>query len=97
MPGRTISSRSRSSAARGSGASGGAAGSVHFSLNDNQNYRTENTAPFTLEGDTNGKFNAWKPGPGTHTIVATPFARRGASGPRGKPLTLRLMVNGRRP
>jgi hypothetical protein len=72
--------------------SGGSAGSVRFALNGDSNYRTENTAPYAIEGDTGGQYGAWKPGPGTYTIVAKPFARRNAAGPQGKALTLRLKI-----
>jgi hypothetical protein len=71
----------------------GAPGSVRFALNGNSNYRTENTAPFALEGDTGGKFGAWRPGAGTYTITATPYAARNGQGGRGKMSTLKLRIS----
>lgn len=61
------------------------AGSVQFDLNGKINARTENVAPFALQGDTNGDFrSAWNAGVGSHSVSATAFAggnRTGASGP----------------
>jgi hypothetical protein len=43
----------------------------------------ESTAPFALEGDTNGNY----------TITATPFCGSGASGTMGSAYTVQLNVN----
>ena len=68
------------------------AGSVRFGLGDARSYRTENSAPFALAGDTNGKFNAWKLTPGRHVITATAYGDGGADGAMGNAATLALIV-----
>lgn len=66
--------------------------SVRFAVNDTRDYRTENMAPFVLDGDG----NPWKPKPGSYSILATPFAKQGAAGEQGKLLAIRVrVVNGR--
>lgn len=45
---------------------------VVFALNDNENFRTEGTAPFTMAGDENGNYLTWTPVPATYIIKATP-------------------------
>ncbi|MEX2214440.1 MAG: DUF5060 domain-containing protein [Phycisphaeraceae bacterium] len=45
--------------------------SVRFGLNDKENFRTEGAAPFSLTGDTQGKYNAWTPGKGKHLLTGT--------------------------
>ena len=49
-------------------------GSVRFALDANANFRTENTAPYALAGDSNGDFSPWTPTVGTHTLTATPYS-----------------------
>ena len=66
-------------------------GSVRFRLNG-QDVQTENAAPYALRGDRNGDYNAWRPQPGTYTLEATPYARRGAGGEAGTPLTVAFSV-----
>lgn len=57
--------------------------SVRFGLDANGNYRTENSAPYALAGDSAGNYSAWTPSVGTHTVTATPFSGTSASGTAG--------------
>ncbi|MEM1128723.1 MAG: DUF5060 domain-containing protein [Bacteroidota bacterium] len=70
----------------------GTPGSVRFGYDGNANYRTENVAPYALEGDTNGNYRAWTPALGTHTLTATPFAQARGRGAAGTPLTIGFTV-----
>lgn len=70
----------------------GAPGSVRFVL-DGSPYRVENTAPYSLEGDTNGDYAAWNPTSGLHTVTATPFCGSGATGTMGGTVSLQLDIN----
>lgn len=58
----------------------GSPGSVRFALNGNAAYSTENAAPCSLGGDTNGNFNAWNLALGVHRVTATPWSGSAASG-----------------
>jgi hypothetical protein len=71
---------------------GGEAGSVRFRLNDNSNHRTENSAPFALAGDHDGRFDAWRPTAGTYTVTATPYAGSNGQGAKGQATTLKLQI-----
>lgn len=71
----------------------GVPGSVRFGLDSNATYRVENTAPFSLEGDTGGDYAAWNPASGPHTVTATPFCDSGAGGTMGATYTVQLNVN----
>jgi Domain of unknown function (DUF5060)/Stigma-specific protein, Stig1/Putative collagen-binding domain of a collagenase len=55
-------------------------GSVVFGLDGNASYRTENTAPYALDGDTVGDYNPWTLSNGSHTVSATPYIGANASG-----------------
>ena len=46
---------------------------VLFRLNNQHRFRSETSRPFSLAGDTAGKFHAWKPAPGRYLIETTPF------------------------
>ncbi len=62
--------------------------SVQFFKNGVTSYRTENNAPYELEGDG----GAWIPTVGTHTIEATPYTGSAATGTSGTPLTITFSV-----
>src|SRR5687768_15843284 len=66
--------------------------SVRFALDAKSNYRTENSAPYTLAGDTDGDYKAWTPSLGTHTLRATPFSSDNAGGSVGTPLEVTFTV-----
>lgn len=53
-------------------------GSVVFSLNGEENFRTENVAPYALAGDISSDFNAIELPLGQNIVIATSF-----TGPRG--------------
>ncbi|MCK4713939.1 MAG: hypothetical protein KAT35_00060, partial [Candidatus Aenigmarchaeota archaeon] len=68
-------------------------GSVRFNLDGNNNYRTENVAPYALEGDYPvGDFFPWTPGIGTHTLAATPYSGTDGGGQQGSPLFITFDV-----
>ncbi len=69
----------------------GQVGSVKFLLN-NQFYRTENVAPYTITGDQNGYFNPWFPQVGNYTLSGTPYSQASAGGTSGIPLTIHFTV-----
>lgn len=66
-------------------------GSVRFVL-DGNNFRTESAAPYALAGDASGNYYPWTPGPGSHTLTATPYTGASASGTAGTPLMLTFHV-----
>ncbi|MDX2303544.1 MAG: HYR domain-containing protein [Microscillaceae bacterium] len=57
-----------------------------------QRNQVENIAPYALNGDANGNFNAFVFSTGTHTITATPYSSTGAGGTAGTPLTINFTV-----
>src|ERR1700730_1386006 len=61
--------------------------SVIFTL-DGTLIRTENTIPYSVAGDNNGSYTAWRPSVGNHTLVATPFSATGGTGTAGTPVTV---------
>jgi hypothetical protein len=66
----------------------GRAARVQFDLNGKTGYRTEGTAPFALEGDTGGRYNAWTPTPGRYRVTATPTVGNRS----GQPATVTFTV-----
>ncbi len=72
-------------------------GSVKFGYDGNANYRTESTAPYALEGDTAGNYNAWTPATGSHTLAATPYTESGGAGTVGTPLAISFTVTDQAP
>jgi hypothetical protein len=61
-------------------------------IQHNGTVRTENIAPYSLAGDTNGAFTAANLSAGTHTVVATPYPLANAAGTPGPSLNLSFMV-----
>ena len=72
----------------------GNVGSVVFWLNEVR-VRTENVAPYTLAGDTQGDYRPWDYEPGTYTVRAVPYAEDGGNGAAGEGLSLTFEI--RRP
>jgi hypothetical protein len=66
--------------------------SVRFALDSTSNFRTENSAPYSFAGDTNGNYAPWTPSLGTHTIRATPYSGTSASGTAGAAFTKQFTV-----
>jgi hypothetical protein len=61
-------------------------------IQHNNEVRTENIAPYSLAGDTNGAFTAANMAVGTHTIVATPYSQANAGGTPGPSTTIVFSV-----
>ncbi|HYF49783.1 MAG TPA: PKD domain-containing protein [Planctomycetota bacterium] len=70
----------------------GSPGSVRFGYDAWTNFRTENVAPFALAGDSSGNFNAWTPSTGSHTLSATSYTGRSATGSASAPLVISFNV-----
>ena len=71
-------------------------GSVRFGLDGNANHRTDDSAPYSLGGDTSGDYANWTPSVGTHTVSATPYSASGATGTAGTARTLSFKVTDKR-
>lgn len=67
-------------------------GSVRFGYDGNGRYRTENSPPYALAGDSSGDYKPWTPSVGSHSLSATPYTQSSAGGTAGKPLTLTFSV-----
>ena len=74
----------------------GTVGSVRFGLDGNANYGTDNTAPYSLAGDTNGDYGAWTPAVGSYTVTATPYSAADAGGAAGTAASLSFKVTDKR-
>lgn len=68
------------------------AGSVKFAWQGNASYRTENTAPYALAGDSNGNYNNLTMATGSYSVTATPYPNSGAGGTAGQALSLSFTV-----
>ncbi len=58
-------------------------GSVKFALDGNSSFRVENGAPYTLAGDVPPDYLPWTPSIGSHTVRATPYSGKDATGTAG--------------
>ena len=67
-------------------------GSVRFGYDGNANYRMENSAPYALEGDSDGNYTAWTPTAGSHTVTATAFSAANAGGTSGATLARQFTI-----
>jgi hypothetical protein len=68
-------------------------GSVRFAHNTNPIYRTENGAPYALCGNSGETYKVCTVlGVGNHTVTATPFAGRDATGTAGTARTVRFTI-----
>lgn len=67
-------------------------GSVLFGYDGNPNYKTENSAPYTIAGDNGADYLPWTPSLGSHTLTATPYAGSQLSGAAGTSLTINFTV-----
>lgn len=65
--------------------------SVVFSLNGS-NIRTENIAPYSVNGDNNGNYTPWPLSAGTYTVSATPYSGNSGSGTAGVAETVLFYV-----
>ena len=68
-------------------------GSVVLELSGPISYSaTENVEPFTLFGDSNGKFNGKVLPEGDYTLTATPYSETHEKGKKGIPLTIHFSI-----
>ncbi len=68
------------------------AGSVKFLINGTV-FRTENTAPYALNGDQpSGSFTPWIPNPGNYTLTVVAYSGSSGSGTAGPSYTVRFTV-----
>jgi hypothetical protein len=67
--------------------------SVEFVLGANS-IRTENVAPYTVNGDNNGIYNPWILAPGYYTLTSIPYSGINASGNMGVPMSVSFWVVG---
>jgi hypothetical protein len=65
--------------------------SVKFWLND-RFLRTENVAPYALNGDINGIYFPWIAKPGDYTLVAVPYTKVGRKEYAGRPLKVHFTI-----
>lgn len=72
-------------------------GSVVFGFDGDASYRTENSPPYAVGGDSNGDYNPWSPGSGPHTLSATAYSGSNGSGTAGPTLTVNFTVSGATP
>lgn len=66
----------------------GTAGSVRFGYDANANQRTENAAPYFINGD----YVPFTFSSGAHTVTATAFSSANATGLAGLTLSISLLV-----
>jgi hypothetical protein len=57
--------------------------------------RTDNGSPYSLFGDSDGKFKSGHLTAGSHTVTATPYSRSGGSGDAGSALSVTFTVTDR--
>jgi outer membrane biosynthesis protein TonB len=69
--------------------------SVTFKL-DGVTIRTETVAPYTIAGNKGEIYRPWRPSPGRHLLVVTPFSGSNASGIKGSPKAVRFTAVARR-
>jgi hypothetical protein len=72
-------------------------GSVKFGYDQvagsfNPNFRIENLLPYALFADNNGDLNGFVPTLGSHTLSATAYTARGATGTAGQTFTIHFTV-----
>lgn len=65
-------------------------GSIQFILDDQRSI--ENTAPFAVGGDIDGRYNRLSLSPGLHTLTAIPYDSADAGGTAGIPLTISFTI-----
>jgi hypothetical protein len=58
----------------------GTVASIRWGLDGNANYRVENSAPFSVNGDDNGNFRPFTIAKGVHTLTATAYASKDGKG-----------------
>jgi uncharacterized protein YjdB len=67
-------------------------GSVGFDYNGTTNFKIENSAPYTIGGDSNGNYDEWTPDMGENTITVTAFSGADLSGEAGSSLSINFFV-----
>jgi hypothetical protein len=69
-----------------------ASGSIMFGLDGNARYRTDNTAPYSLNGATGDDYTAWTPAVGAHSITVTAYSAANGTGTAGQAITVKFGV-----
>ncbi len=64
----------------------GKPGSVRFLVPQKKLNRVENKAPYSLAGDTYGRFLPWRVVPGKYSLAAVPYSEADGQGDRGQHL-----------
>jgi hypothetical protein len=68
-------------------------GSVSFALSGAQSKtRSDETAPYSLFGDSSGNFYSWTPASGSYTLKATPYTEDNGNGTGGTALSISFSV-----
>ncbi|GAA5042034.1 hypothetical protein GCM10011506_44190 [Marivirga lumbricoides] len=67
-------------------------GSVVFDFNGEDNYQTDNSAPYSLAGESGGSYNPVALPKGINTVTATPFTDAGGTGVSGDAYTINFEV-----
>jgi hypothetical protein len=68
-------------------------GSVKMVLSGTQSRtQTENSAPYSLFGDSGGVYTSWTPATGSYTLKGTPYSSTNGSGFVGTSLTISFTV-----
>lgn len=70
----------------------GAIGSVVFGLNNNEDFRNDNGAPYGLTYSTGNFINPWNLDPGDYRVVATPYSAQEGGGTRGMGETILIRL-----
>lgn len=70
----------------------GEIGSMRFALDGNNNFQTENLAPYALAGNTDNDYNSWTPELGEHTLTTTIFSGANANGEELDQVTINFTV-----
>ena len=69
----------------------GDVGSVRFSIDGNDNFHVDNSEVFELDADP-APGSVWRPGLGSHTVIATSYSGANATGETGQSKTVNFTV-----
>ena len=66
--------------------------SVQYTYQGKSKFQTENDAPYSLFGNTGGKYTGQSFANGSYTVIATPFSKDNAGGTKGTALTIHFTI-----